>query len=213
MAQWPPDRMPNAAPDLPTIPPSAPPDPIDPGWVKGLMEEEYNARDWREANELALLALMDIQEHWGYVSEDAAAVVADNLGVELQRVYSLVTFYADLRTTPRAGNVYVACDGAACHTLGSGELVDRIFDRLGITHKGQTSPDGAVTVELWSGCMGACQIGPMASVNGRHVGFLNPEKVDRILDELQGRGPGGRGGGGANGRAGAPRPDKGSAIR
>ena len=195
MAQWPPDRMPNAAPDLPTIPPSAPPDPIDPGWVKGLMEEEYNARDWREANELALLALMDIQEHWGYVSEDAAAVVADHLGVELQRVYSLVTFYADLRTTPRAGNVYIACDGAACHTLGSGELVDRIFDRLGIVQKGQTSADGAVTLEIWSGCMGACQIGPLANVDGKYVGHLTPEKDDRILDELQG----GRGAGGQSG--------------
>ena len=168
---------------------------IDLAWVKHLMEEEYNARDWREANELALLALMDIQEHWGYCSEDACQVVADHLGVELQRVYALVTFYADLRTTPRAEHVYTACDGAACHTLGSGELVDRIFDRLGIVRKGQTSADGAVTLEIWSGCMGACQIGPLANVDGKYFGHLTPEKVDRILDELQG----GRGAGGQSG--------------
>lgn len=167
------------------VPAPQPPQPIDLGWVKQMMEEEFNARDWREANELALLALMEIQEHWGYCSEDAAAVVADHLGVELQRVYALLTFYADLRATPRANNVFVACDGAACHTLGSGEVVDRIFDRLGIIRKGQTSADGKVTLEIWSGCMGACQIGPMATVNGRAFGHLTADKVDQILDQLQ----------------------------
>lgn len=186
---------------LPMVGPGSPAQPIDLAWVKGLMEEEYNARDWREANELALLALMDIQEHWGYCSEDAAAVVGAHLGVELQRVYALLTFYADLRTTPRADNVYTICDGAACHTLGSGALVDLIFDRLGIVEKGQTSADGTTTVEIWSGCMGACQNGPLANVNGQYVGFLTPEKVGRILDQLQGSGrDGANGAGGARGR-------------
>ena len=111
-------------------------------------------------------------------------MVADHLGIELQRVYALLTFYADLRTTARAQHVYTICDGAACHTLGSGELRELIFERLGIVQKGETSPDGKVTVEIWSGCMGACQIGPMANVDGRYHGFLTPEKVHRILDEL-----------------------------
>ena len=168
------------------LPMSEPTRGIDLGWVKHMMEEEYNARDWREANELALLALMEIQEHFGYCSEEAASVVADHLGIELQRVYALLTFYADLRTTARAQHVYTICDGAACHTLGSGELRELIFERLGIVQKGETSPDGKVTVEIWSGCMGACQIGPMANVDGRYHGFLTPEKVHRILDELQG---------------------------
>ena len=166
------------------VPPPQPAQPIDLGWVQHLMDEEFNARDWREANELALLALMEIQEHWGYCSEDAAAVVADHLGIELQRVYALLTFYGDLRTTPRADNVYIACDGAACNVLGSGQLVDRIFERLNIVRKGQTSPDGKVTMEIFSGCMGACQIGPMAMVNGKAYGNLTPDKVDQILNEL-----------------------------
>jgi len=166
------------------VPPPQPAQPIDLGWVKHLMDEEFNARDWREANELALLALMEIQEHWGYCSQDAAAVVADHLGIELQRVYALLTFYGDLRTTPRADNVYIACDGAACNALGSGKLLNRIIDRLGIIRKGQTSLDGKVTMEVFSGCMGACQLGPLAMVNGKSYGYLTPEKVDLILNEL-----------------------------
>ena len=166
------------------VPPHQPAKPIDLGWVNDLLAREYNARDWREAQELVLLALMEIQEHWGYCSQDAAAVVAAHLGVELQRVYALLTFYGDLRTTPRAANVYVACDGAACNVLGSGRLVEQLFDRLGIVRKGQTSPDGKVTMEIFSGCMGACQIGPLATVNGKAYGQLTPEKVERILDVL-----------------------------
>lgn len=166
------------------VPPPQPSQPIDLDWVKALMVREYNACDWREAHELALLALMDIQEHWGYCSQDAAAVVADHLGITLQRVYALLTFYGDLRTTPRAANVYIACDGAACNVLGSGRLVEQLFERLGIVRKGQTSADGKVTMEIFSGCMGACQIGPMATVNGKAYGRLTPEKVDRILDEI-----------------------------
>ncbi|MFN8540113.1 MAG: NAD(P)H-dependent oxidoreductase subunit E [Thermomicrobiales bacterium] len=130
----------SAAPEMiERVPPGKPPEPIDLGWVKHLMEEEFNARDWREAQELALLALMEIQEHWGYCSQEACAVVAEHLGVELQRVYALVTFYGDLRTTRRGPNVYIACDGAACNTLGSGHLMDHIYDRLHLTQKGQTT--------------------------------------------------------------------------
>jgi NADH-quinone oxidoreductase subunit E len=167
------------------VPPGKPPETIDLGWVKHLMEEEFNARDWREAQELALLALMEIQEHWGYCSQEACAVVAEHLGVELQRVYQLVTFYGDLRTTKRGPNVYIACDGAACNTLGSGQLMDHIYDRLYLTGKGQTTSDGALTVEVFSGCMGACQIGPMAQINGKYYGHLTREKVDEILDQMR----------------------------
>lgn len=158
---------------------------IDLSWVARLMRDHYNARDWREANELALLALMDIQEHWGYCSENAASVVADHLGIELQRVFALLTFYADLRTTPRAANVIIACDGAACHTLGSGEVVDALYERLGITAKGQTNAAGTITMELWSGCMGACQLGPLASVDGQYIGSLNREKAGEIVANLE----------------------------
>lgn len=175
---------PQLAQSIDPVPPPQPAQPIDLGWVRALLAREYNPRDWREAHELALLALMDIQKHWGYCSEDAAAVVADHLGSALQRVYALLTFYGDLRTTPRAANVYVACDGAACNVLGAGRLVEQLFERLGIARKGQTSADGKVTMEIFSGCMGACQIGPMATVNGKAYGRLTPEKVDRILDEL-----------------------------
>jgi len=176
--------QPPEAQRIAAVPSPQPARPIDLGWVGDLMAREYNARDWREAQELVLPALMEIQEHWGYCSQDAAAVVATHLGVELQRVYALLTFYGDLRTTPRAANVYVACDGAACNVLGAGCLVDRLCERLDIVGKGQTSPDGKVTMEIFSGCMGACQIGPMATVNGKAYGHLTPEKVDRILDTL-----------------------------
>lgn len=158
---------------------------IDLGWVAQLMRDHYNARDWREANELALLALMDIQEHWGYCSENAASVVAGHLGIELQRVYALLTFYADLRTTPRAASVITACDGAACHTLGAGKVVDTLFSRLGITAKGQTNAAGTITMELWSGCMGACQLGPLAAVDGQYIGRLTPEKAGEIVANLE----------------------------
>lgn len=178
--------QPPATPEtIERVPSGKPAEPIDLGWVKHLMEEEFNARDWREAQELALLALMEIQEHWGYCSQEACAVVADHLGIELQRVYSLVTFYGDLRTTQRAPNVYIACDGAACNTLGSGKLMEHIFDRLDLARKGQTTADGSTTVEVFSGCMGACQIGPMAQVNGKYYGFLTREKVDEILDQMK----------------------------
>ena len=96
------------------------------------------------------------------------------------------SFYGDLRTTKRGPNVYIACDGAACNTLGSGQLMERIFDRLDLVRKGQTTPDGQITVEVFSGCMGACQIGPMAHVNGKYYGHLTPEKVDAILEQMKG---------------------------
>ncbi|MFN8517343.1 MAG: NAD(P)H-dependent oxidoreductase subunit E [Chloroflexia bacterium] len=130
---------------------------------------------------------MEIQEHWGYCSQGSLRGRRGASGRGVAAVYALVTFYGDLRTTRRGPNVYIACDGAACNTLGSGHLMDHIYDRLHLTQKGQTTADGQLTVESSRGCMGACQIGPMAQVNGKYWPPDAREKVDAILDQMRGK--------------------------
>ncbi|MDQ3781259.1 MAG: NAD(P)H-dependent oxidoreductase subunit E, partial [Chloroflexota bacterium] len=58
-------------------------------------------RDFQEAQELILAALQEINEHFGYVSLPAAELVAEHLDTTVNRVYGLLTFYADFRTQPR----------------------------------------------------------------------------------------------------------------
>jgi NADH:ubiquinone oxidoreductase subunit E len=65
--------------------------------------------------------------------------------------------------------------------MGSTSTLDHIKNRLGI-EVGQTTPDGAFTLELAS-CLGVCGIAPAIMINDEMFGKLTPERLDAILDE------------------------------
>ena len=50
---------------------------------------------------------------------------------------------------------------------------------------GETSADGKFTFEPQSICLGACDLAPMASVDGTYVGPLTVEDVPRLLDDAR----------------------------
>ena len=65
------------------------------------MLSHFTFNDYEEAQELILSALQEINEHFGWVSLEAAKVVADHFNTTDNRVFGLLTFYADFRTEPR----------------------------------------------------------------------------------------------------------------
>src|SRR5215203_6339470 len=101
----------------------------------------FHYRDFQEAQELILSALQEVNEHFGWVSFEAAEVVAEHFGTTASRVYGLLTFYADFRTEPRGNHFMLLCHGMACYVTGSQQLVQALQDRYGIGD-GQTTADG-----------------------------------------------------------------------
>jgi NADH-quinone oxidoreductase subunit E len=140
----------------------------------------FRPQDHQEAQELILAALQEINEHFGYVSPEAAEIVADHLGTTINRVYGLLTFYADFRTEPRGKHFMLLCHGMSCYALGSQRLVLELEERYGIGDGGTTA-DGELTVQVVNGCLGICDRAPIVKLGDEFFGNLTPESFNEVI--------------------------------
>lgn len=155
---------------------------IDLAVVRELLSH-FQPRDHQEAQELILSALQEVNEHFGWVSLEAAEIVAEHLGTTASRVYGLLTFYADFRTEPRGKHFMLLCHGMSCYVMGSQKLVQELSDRYGIADGGTTS-DGELTVQVVNGCLGVCDRAPLVKIDSDYYGSLTVESFNEMLREV-----------------------------
>ncbi len=128
----------------------------------------------------ALLPILHaLQAEFGYIDRAAIPLIAEILNLSRAEVYGVVTFYHDFRSTPPGRHVLKLCRAEACQSTGGGALAARAEARLGVA-LGNTSPDGAVTLEPVY-CLGLCATAPAAMIDGRPVGRLDEAKLDALL--------------------------------
>jgi NADH-quinone oxidoreductase subunit E len=151
------------------------------------MVSHYTFNDFEEAQELILSALQEINEHFGWVSPDAAQIVADHLETTINRVYGLLTFYADFRTEPRGYHHLLVCHGMSCYVLGSQRLVQTLQDRYGIVD-GETTSDHDLSVQVVNGCLGVCDRSPVVKLDDAYHGNVTPDTLNQLIaDAIAGR--------------------------
>ena len=155
------------------------------------MLSHFTFSDFQEAQELILSALQEINEHFGWVSLEAAKVVADHFNTTENRVYGLLTFYADFRTEPRGKHFLLLCHGMSCYVTGSQKLVDELQQKYGIEDGGTTS-DGELTVQVVNGCLGVCDKAPIGKLDADFHTELSVEKFNQVLQEAIANGGGWR---------------------
>ena len=129
--------------------------------------------------------LQDINNEFRYLPEEALKRVSEKLAVPLSRLFSLATFYKSFNLSPRGKHEIHVCMGTACHVRGSGRLLDRLAQKLGI-EPGETTPDGEYTLETvnW---LGACALGPLVTIDGNYHGKLTLNKADKLLGGYHGK--------------------------
>ncbi|MEW6181775.1 MAG: NADH-quinone oxidoreductase subunit NuoE [Bacillota bacterium] len=115
--------------------------------------------------------LEDAQNEFGYLPEEALEVVSKELGISLAEIYGVASFYARFYFTPRGRNIVRVCTGTACYVRGSGRILTKFEDELGLKN-GETSEDLKYTLETVS-CVGCCALAPVMVIN---------EKTQRVLD-------------------------------
>ena len=69
--------------------------------------------------------------------------------------------------------------GTACYVKGSGDILDKITQILGLP-SGSTTPDGKYSLEA-TRCIGACGLAPVLTVNNEVYGRLVPADMEGIL--------------------------------
>src|SRR3954468_5985031 len=124
-----------------------------------------------------LPALGAAQRVHGWCSPEAIRQVAAVMQVTPAYLSSVATFYDMLRTKgPARGYVYV-CTSVACHVRNA----RRVYEALAEEAKAQ----GVEDVDLREfECLGACDMAPMASFDGRYVGPMSVDDAPEVVRQL-----------------------------
>lgn len=125
-------------------------------------------------------ALMLVEKHYGWVSDESIREVAQHLGMTTAELDAVATFYNHIYRQPVGRHVILVCDSVSCWIMGYEGVRDHLSARLGIG-LGETTSDGRFTI-LPIQCLGACDKAPAMMINGRLYTNLDPEKIDGILE-------------------------------
>jgi NADH-quinone oxidoreductase subunit E len=133
--------------------------------------------------ELAVDVMFAIQDHCGYLSDEALSEAAAMLGMTPLELDELATFYTFTFREPVGKYVIHVCDSVVCWMNGYEPVKDYLCRRLGVG-LGETTADGMFTL-LPVCCIGYCDRSPAMLVNRRVYGNLTPEKIEGILTKCR----------------------------
>jgi NADH:ubiquinone oxidoreductase subunit E len=142
-------------------------------------EIERHMANYPDPRSAALPALEAAQRMHGWCSPEALEQVGCVMRVTPAYLASVATFYDMLETTPAGRHSVYVCTNISCSLRGADELHATIRDaaeRMGGAEE--------FNVRAFE-CLGACDIAPMASVDGVYVGPLTPEDVPQLLEDAR----------------------------
>jgi NADH-quinone oxidoreductase subunit E len=123
----------------------------------------------------AIPALHAAQEEHGWCSPEAIDQVAAVMQLTPAYLTSVATFYDMFSTVPKPRHDVYVCTNISCSLLGA----DEFFEAMLAAAEG----DPEVNVRSFE-CLGACDIAPMASVDGEYVGPLLLDDAERIVEDI-----------------------------
>jgi NADH-quinone oxidoreductase subunit E len=136
--------------------------------------EDYMSRypDFRSA---AIPALHAAQREHGWCSPTAIEQVACVMRLTPGYLTAVATFYDMFSTAPKGRNDVYVCTNISCSLRGADAILAAMETAAGA--------DPRFHVRAFE-CLGACDIAPMASVNGEYVGPLTDDDCRTIVDDL-----------------------------
>ena len=153
----------------------------------GTPEQEKQLREVIDAHRNIQGALMPVlqkaQDIYGYLPIEVQTIIAEELGLSLEQVYQVVTFYSQFALNPTGKYRIAVCLGTACYVKGSQNILDELEKQLGIKAGGSTS-DGLFTLEA-TRCLGCCGLAPVMKINDEVYGRMTPDQVPDIIAKYQ----------------------------
>jgi NADH-quinone oxidoreductase subunit E len=128
-------------------------------------------------------ALKIVQNHRGWISDDAVKDIAQTLGLSNEEVDGVATFYSRIYRRPVGRNVILICDSVSCMIVGYETIYKLISDKLGINF-GETTKDDRYTL-LPISCLGDCDHAPAMMINNDHYNELTVDKINELLEKYK----------------------------
>lgn len=144
-------------------------------------EEQLDAviEQYRDTPGALMPVLQKAQDIYGYLPLEVQRMIALKMGISMEEVYGVSTFYSQFVLNPKGDVAIAVCMGTACYVKGSGDILDKITQILGLP-SGSTTPDGKYSLEA-TRCIGACGLAPVLTINNEVYGRLVPSDMEGIL--------------------------------
>ena len=127
--------------------------------------------------------LQKAQDIYGYLPVEVQKHIAAELDIPYSEVFGVVTFYSQFQLNPKGAHPVEVCLGTACYVKGSGIIMEKLEEMLGIK-------SGAITSDLRfsldaTRCIGACGLAPVMTIGEDVYGRLEPSMLKDILAKYQ----------------------------
>jgi NADH:ubiquinone oxidoreductase subunit E len=119
-------------------------------------------------------ALKVVQAEHGWLSPDAIEQAACVMRLTPAYLTAVATFYDMFELAPKPAHDIYVCTNISCSLLGADDIYAEMQNVAGET----------CNVRGFE-CLGACEIAPMASVDGEYVGPLTKDDCRQIVEDLQ----------------------------
>lgn len=130
-----------------------------------------------------LAALLAVQHENGYLSVEKMDAVAHYLGMPRIAVYEVASFYSMYSLKPVGRHTIAVCTNVSCMLCGSDDIVAYLENKLGVD-TGESTADGKFYLKREEECLAGCCGAPMMQVDHVYYEHLTPERIDKILDDL-----------------------------
>jgi NADH-quinone oxidoreductase subunit E len=161
-----PDRTPEGVPELHEV--DCPPE---------LREhiEELMGR-YPDRRSASIPALWAVQRRYGWCTPEGIRQAAAVMRVTPAYLESVASFYDLLHTEPVGEHKVHVCTNISCWMRGGDELLEAF--------RAAAEGDEDVFVSGFE-CLGACDIAPMASIDERYFGPLEPSEAATAIEQLR----------------------------
>src|ERR671917_1580086 len=139
-------------------------------------EIEAEMAKYPDVRSAAIPALKVVQREHGWCSPTAIEQAACVMRLTPGYLIAVATFYDMFDTVPVGEHQVYVCTNISCSLLGADAIYEEMLSAAG--------DDPRFNVRSFE-CLGACDIAPMASVDGEYVGPLEAEDCGRIVAQLK----------------------------
>lgn len=139
-------------------------------------EIEAAMAKYPERRSAAIPALFAVQRRYGWCTPEGIEQAACVMRLTPAELSAVATFYDMLETQPVGTKTVYVCTNISCSLCGADALLDAL--------RAETAGDPDFNLRGFE-CLGACDIAPMASVDGEYVGPITLDEVPELVRQIR----------------------------
>jgi NADH-quinone oxidoreductase subunit E len=137
---------------------------------------ELHMSKYPDRRSAAIPALHEVQADYGWCSPEGIEQAACVMRLTPGYLIAVATFYDMLFTHPVGRHQVYVCTNISCSLCGADELYDALRQEVG--------DDAEFNLRAFE-CLGACDIAPMASIDGHYVGPIALDEVPTVVQQIR----------------------------